>query len=499
MTKQTQPHNRKTTLAPITITFPDVEPTSSAKETAYIRHIVKHQKDLSEILLEPQIERYIQQEFYWQGQQSGQALYYRPRDKVKGYAFYNVVCIIVDALKTDLVHLDDGGHKLVWRVLKSLGGEDGRLKAIKLGQSVYQPNQPRVVKVLGSNVENLWEKPLVKPLVELTLAGGEAKPFEDHILKNFQGDIAKQQWFIDWLAFQYQRPLDRLDHHCYLFHAEGGHGKGLLKKTLQQVMGRSAVVSIKNLNAFNDMSVQVDAVTKTLMVLEECPASLTDKQRNDIKTMTGSDTMDAARKYEGMRNWNITANFIFQSNNPPTMFDKHNDDRRWFVAKWHSVYDSSEAKDAYFNSYISWLESGGYEAIAAMLRDRDISSYDVAKKPLQTEELLKALGMTEDANVTLLHDYLEQHSDRPVFGKDELVNLFKGTKLNGNLNAIKYKIDEVGLVKHKGQMNIGKGVKISVYTREGIEIIKQQPRSILSPSGEELKPWLARIPNITDF
>jgi hypothetical protein len=261
----------------------------------------------------------------------------------------------------------------------------------------------------------------------------------------------------------------------------------------------SAVIAIKNMQALGDASVQVDAVTRTMMVLEEYPSSSSQKMKNDIKTMAAAGSISAARKYEGMRLWQTTANFIFQSNNPPTMFDQHADDRRWFVAQWFSEYESVDAKDSYFGEYVMWLETGGYQAISALLRDRDISNYNIAKKPLQTEELFKALKVTEDENITLVVDYLEANIDRPVFGVKELEALYKGTKLQGNLNAIKHNLSKVGLVRQQGQFNTGGGNKVSLYCRDGVEIVKQQPQSILTPSGDTLREWLAKLPTTTDF
>ena len=484
-------------LAPITITFSDAVSTAN-NESQRIQQIA--QNEFSEFSLINRVRGFLAQEFYWADEQGGKIKYYRPTDKVSGYATYQVVCITCDVFKVEFANKEDGGHKLVKEVIDSMiNGTVNGFQAIKLGQSVYKPKQPRVVKVASSNVENLWEEPLVKPLAELTLAGGAAKQFEDHILHNFQGSYDKQQWFLDWLAFQYQRPTDLLPHHCYLYHAEGGHGKGLLKTTLQQVFGMSAVIAIKNMQALGDASVQVDAVTRTMMVLEEYPSSSSQKMKNDIKTMAAAGTISAARKYEGMRLWQTTANFIFQSNHAPTMFDQQND-RRWFVAQWYSEYESVDAKDSHFGEYVTWLESGGgYEAISALLRDRDISHYNTAKKPLQTEELFKALKVTEDENITLVVDYLEANIDRPVFGVKELEALYKGTKLQGNLNAIKHNLSKVGLVRQQGQFNTGGGNKVSLYCRDGVEIVKQQPQSILTPSGDPLREWLAKLPTTTDF
>lgn len=481
-------------LAPITITFSDAVSTAN-NESQRIQQIA--QNEFSEFSLTNRVRAFLAQEFYWEGEQGGKVKYYRPRDKVSDYATYQVVCITCEMLKVEFANKDDGGHKLVKEVIASMiNGTVNGFQAIKTGQSVYKPKQPRVVKVASSNVENLWEEPLVKPLAELTLAGGLAKNFEDHVLKNFQGDSSKQQWFLDWLAFQYQRPTDLLPHHCYLYHAEGGHGKGLLKTTLQQVFGMSAVIAIKNMQALGDASVQVDAVTRTMMVLEEYPSSSTQKMKNDIKTMAAAGTISAARKYEGMRLWQTTANFIFQSNHAPTMFDQQND-RRWFVAQWYSEYSSVEAKDDYFNYYVKWLEAGGYEAIGALLRDRDISHYNTSKKPMQTNELFKALKVTEDENITLLTDYLEANINRPVFGVNELEALYKGTKLQGNINAIKHNCSKVGLVRQSGQYNKGGGAKLSIYCRDGVEIVSQQNSAVLTPSGDTLREWMLKIPQLT--
>jgi len=480
-------------IAPVTINFTDAQPTKDRNKYE-IQQAALYPEPPSNASLGFIIKRFIQKEFYWQAEQGTKVLYYRPRDRVKNYAYAHVVSITMKYLKKELVHKDDGGLKVVGEVLQQISHN---LEPIKLGESIYRPDKPRVVNVMGTNVENLWEVPTVKPLADYTPEGGKAKPFEDMLLKNFQGDRGKQQWVLDWLAFQWQRPLVELHHHCYLYSDKQGQGKGMLKDTLRDVFGMSAVATVLNLKALEDKSGQVDALVRTMMLIQEYPPSTTTKQKNDLKNWTTESILWAARKNEGMRPHQIHANFLFQSNNPPTMFDGK-EDRRWFVAEWYSDdYKDDAAKDIYFNGYANWrLNEGGSEAIAAMLRDRDISHYNVASKPLQTPELLKALQVTTDEYVTLVEDYLEQHADRPVFSAKELQELYKDTKLRGNLNAIQHNLAKVGLMREVKQVNIPRsnGKKLAIYVREGITLVRQQPRSVLMPSGDDLNKWLMKMP-----
>ena len=379
-----------------------------------------------------------------------------------------------------------------------------KLRTIVMTSIKYQPNKRSVVTESGLSYPNTWRPSKVIPSTDVSF-----ERHRQHLILML-GSVDKAEWYLDFLAFQYQRPLEELHHAVYLYHAAGGYGKGVEKDTLSAVFGASAITSVKESKAFQDKSGQVDAFSRTLCFVAEYNGKIGSKEETYIKAMTGMNESHDSRKNEHMKLHQTPANLIMTSNHAPNFIDS--EDRRWFISEWHTEsFEDAEAKAIYFNEYINWLQNeDGYEAIAGELATRDVTGYNKALPPMRTEEWLKAGVMYTDEGVSVVKDYLDDNPERQVFGKDELHGLFKETSVKST--AVKHKLEEAGLTAEKdrvGGYGCGHtGDKLRVYVRDGFKIDRQYggntvvattaAKSVLK-YGESLRLHIEQIPHTPEY
>ena len=88
------------------------------------------------------------------------------------------------------------------------------------------------------------------------------------------------------------------------------------------------------------------------------------------------------------------AQLVRLSNHAPNFIEPN--DRRFFISKWMTHFESQEKKDAYFREYVAWLSKDGYEAIAGLLEQRDIGHVSVESAAMMTEEKLAVTSLMTD-------------------------------------------------------------------------------------------------------
>lgn len=136
------------------------------------------------------------------------------------------------------------------------------------------------------------------------------------------------------------------------------------------------------------------------------------------------------------------------SNNVPS-FIEHND-RRFFVSQWDTGLRGDEKK-AYFDSYISRLESGGYEAIAGLLQQKAIG-YDLFREAMSTREKLQAQNLASDECVEAIKALLEDIPKNTLFLPQDF--LFIWDDHNIRVSQQKHKLTAAGLKKISGRVQI---------------------------------------------
>ena len=283
-----------------------------------------------------------------------------------------------------------------------------------LPKAEYRPNEKPVFALEpGLFVKNIWAAPEIEP-------DEKGDPtfftsFLDHAIGR-----EDRKYVIKWLAWQYQRPLEKPHTGLYLFGAQGT-GKSTIAHILEKVFGATAVMRIADQSKLGSMS-KVDIWSRTMLIVEEVEVSIQDKLSNTIKSFMGTSYVDADRKHEHFGSYFIPANLIMLSNNPPTMLEK--DDRRWYVKEMAPQLDPEK----YFKNFYHWLERYGYQVIAHLLATTDISDMNLSDRPRWTEEKAVACDMATKQDVLDVQKLVEE-ADGIVFTADYFSDACNGNRL----------------------------------------------------------------------
>ena len=266
-----------------------------------------------------------------------------------------------------------------------------------LPQDEYHPSQPPIMELEpGLCVKNLWRAPEVEPD-----SASNPWPFT-HFMSFAFGD-EEAQYMIKWLAWQYQRPLDK-PHTGLFIYGPQGSGKGFIADVLTAVFGDSAVTRLSDSGQLSSMS-HVDLWQRTLLICEEVYFSQKSKKlANSIKAYMGSDRTSADRKNAHFAEYAIPANPIFFSNHPPKFLEE--DDRRWFVREMQKQPETS-----YYSLLYRWLEGGGASAVAHLLSTTDISDVSLSDRPMMTAEKQLAMGIATSDDIHVVSAKIEQFLD----------------------------------------------------------------------------------------
>ena len=305
-----------------------------------------------------------------------------------------------------------------------------------LPQAEYRPfEKPVFTLEPGLFVKNIWAAPEIEP---------DEKGDPTFFISFLDHAIGREdrEYVIKWLAWQYQRPLEKPHTGLYLFGAQGT-GKSTIAHILEKVFGSTAVMRIADQSKLGSMS-NVDIWSRTLLIVEEVEVSIQDKLSNTIKSFMGTSYVDADRKHEHFGSYFIPANLIMLSNNPPTMLEK--DDRRWYVKEMAPQSDPEK----YFKNFYHWLERYGYQAIAHLLATTDISDMSLSDRPRWTEEKKMACDMATKQDVLDVQKMVEE-ADGYVFTADYFKDVCSGNRLLHMAGNAGLKVINLNLISGKNR------------------------------------------------
>ncbi len=273
--------------------------------------------------------------------------------------------------------------------------------------SIYRPYADTVIQENHHWRPNSWSAPDIKPDASIS-----AVPFVQH-LQRMLGSKPMADYLIDMLAYRYQSKTNVKPHVAFYFYGGQGFGKGIFSSTIEAVFGTTAVRTVREQNDLKSMS-GIDVWTRTWAIIDEVDVKAGSSCYNNIKTMTGGQSFDSARKGEHFKRFETPAQLIMNSNHAPTFLEA--DDRRFFVSKWETEFKPNENKTDYFRQYVSWLENvKGYEAIAGLLAKRDVSKVEISAHAMVTEEKILVTTLMADGSVDEVMGLLEQHENINVF------------------------------------------------------------------------------------
>ena len=327
---------------------------------------------------------------------------------------------------------------------------------------------------------NIWKEPEVKPTEYSSIAKARSKGigawrFIDH-LQTMLGDTekdldhkdSKAGYLIRMLAYRYQVHDFRRQqkpHVAFFFYGKQGYGKSIFSTTLNMVFGTTACMVVPDERSLKSLS-SVDLFSRTWALVDEVNIVKGSTDYNTIKTLTGGTLTDAERKYENFQERYVPAQLFMFSQHPPTFIEAG--DRRFFISKWETDFESDTQKKVYFEDYNHWLQKeGGYEAIAGLLKLTDITGVSLAAHAMITPEKRQVVAMVTDNCAQDIKSKLEEEPLRICWTEDDFLGIFIENEVSKNQR--KYKMEEAGLVVQQKRKYEGR-LSRQFYLRQGWDI-----------------------------
>ncbi len=420
---------------------------------------------------------------FFSRQQGSQRYYYDAETGTPNLSLMHIIHIVVTAMPADY---DPGDVQSSKNELRELIKNTNFLPIAK--EQLYYPGvDAPVINKNGVYFLNSWRKPACIPRVfssiEEARSHDGAAPFIEHLqlmLADKHMDLdhpeSKAGYLIRTLAYRYQvhdfRGGQKPHIACY-FWGNQGYGKGIFSDTLTAVFGESAIRKVANEGGLNSGS-NVDIFTGTWAIVDETNISKGSVDYNTIKSMTGQTFVTSSRKHEHFNRFYIPAQLIMFSQRPPTFIEPG--DRRFFINRWDTEFESQTAKDDYFKAYTEWLyKEGGFAAIAGLLAVTDISGVRIESPPLMTEDKKMVINMVTDYSVSDIKDVINQHPDRICFLASDFEKVWD--KYEIKQNQFVYKLEEAGLSdtgKHRYE-----GQRRRFFIRDSYRLLRQQGSKLI--------------------
>ncbi len=432
---------------------------------------------------------------FFSREQGNQRFYYDAETGTPNLSLMHIIHIVIAAMPADY---DPGDVQSCENELRQLIKNTNFLPIAK--EQLYCPGvDAPVINKGGVYFLNSWRKPACIPLVfnsiEEARSHRGAAPFIEHLQlmladkhMNLDHPESKAGYLIRMLAYRYQTHNFRggqKPHVAFYFWGKQGYGKGIFSDTLTAVFGESAIRKVANEGALNSGS-QVDIFTGTWAIVDETNINKGSVDYNTIKSMTGQTFVTSSRKHEHFNRFYIPAQLIMFSQRPPTFIEPG--DRRFFINRFDTEFESQSAKDDYFRLYTDWLDKeDGFAAIAGLLAVTDISEVRIESPPLMTDDKRMVINMVSDYPVAEIKEIIDRHPDQVCFVADDFDEVWIDYDIQ--IKQRKYKLMEAGL-SDTGKHRYG-SLRRHFWIRDCYHLIRKQgSRLILEHKFDESKTRL---------
>jgi hypothetical protein len=329
------------------------------------------------------------------------------------------------------------------------------------GKRIYAPNQDKVVAEKGLYHLNLW-----KPSAVQASCVEDGQFFVDFLIKCL-GTEDKANFVIDFLAYRYQNPSKKVPQALYLYGSQG-QGKSMFAEIVTKVFGESAIKRVGKTGDINSKG-SVNNWGRTFLIGEEIDVPKDSVFYSELKSFTGMSKVEADDKFISFGTYDIPAQLIMLSNKSPSFIEMG--DRRFFISEWETGLEGAD-KGKFFNEFYETLNSGGYEGIAALFKDRDLSNYDGFQPPLETEEKKQMMSLSLNPTVQKIICALEEYQKYRVFEMESFSDIWRSDEIFKPEHK-KHLLNDAGL-KSGGRIRIGEeGSLKSIWIRKEDEVIRQ--------------------------
>lgn len=211
----------------------------------------------------------------------------------------------------------------------------------------YAPGKPRYY----DGFLNVWLPSQIQPIKgDLTLWFA----YLDHI---FQSDSTHRDWFLAWLAYQFQHPGTKLHSAVVFWSPETGTGKSFFGYLMAELFGTHNFAEINEGELHGRFNFW--AARKQFVMGEEIKGSNAQKHNDYLKSVITRKFVTIDTKNTPHYTLPDCINYFFTSNRD-NAFALDSTDRRFFV---HRLGDKKLEADYVEKTLKPWLNNGGYAAV----------------------------------------------------------------------------------------------------------------------------------------
>lgn len=266
------------------------------------------------------------------------------------------------------------------------------------------PNQDRTVYNRWHTLKHEMALP------DYSVTQSDLAPLIEHLMYISDGDAEGVQYFLNWLAWLWLHPDDKIPSAIMLYSKRSGVGKTIIARLLQRVFGRSLVKSVDGLKLHDKF---MDAFEhKRIAVLNEL--ARTDKQDSyeRFKSLVSEEEMEFEGKGRASTEAQNRLHFIITTNNSDAL-PLMQGDRRVLVLRCESERRPNE----YYTNLIAWIDGPGASIVAGAFAQWAFpASWDYKAPVPQTAAVIKTQQEARGALHVVIREMIE--SEKPPFDKD---------------------------------------------------------------------------------
>jgi hypothetical protein len=310
----------------------------------------------------------------------------------------------------------------------------------------------------GITCLNLYRPPTIVPG-----DSSKAKPWLDHLFKVFKFDDAEH--ILLWSAHRVQHPEVKINHAIVVGSDDQGIGKDTALEGLKRAVGPWNFYEVSP----QQITGRFNGFLKSVVLRVNEARDLGETNRyqfyDHMKPYIASPPDSLRVDEKNLREHNIIncCGVIISTNHKTSGLYLPPDDRRHYVA-W-SGRVKGDFEEGYWQKIWHWYEKeGGFEHVAALLRELDISNFDPKAPPPKTEafwaivdanrapeesEIADVLGWMGNQSATTAA-IVKKASETMARGNYE-VSLHEWFNDRKNRKAIGYRFDQCGFVPHPNE------------------------------------------------
>lgn len=233
---------------------------------------------------------------------------------------------------------------------------------------IYDPKQyekgKKIIDVKGKKYLNAYEPNDLEP------EQGDTKLLHKLLDHYFNGQDKYKNQFLDWWAFQIQKPGEKIRYAMILHSTFFQVGKGSIWRAMKLTMGSH---NAKEIDVGQAIDKSKGYLTNSQLVLIDEMQSAGDfnekmKLLNHLKRIITEDSISSRALFIDYKIVQSCTNYILFTNHKDALSLPPNEVRYWVF-----MSDRERMPDSFYKEYHKWLDDGGAKAILFELKNRKIA------------------------------------------------------------------------------------------------------------------------------